>query len=275
MGGKAGGWRRGHRDQRRGGAGANARYRVNVDTTQVNRRIPFTSLFNFRDVGGYATRDGRTVRWGRLYRSDSLHRIDGADRDAFAALGIRTVIDLRRPEEVARDGRVPEFDGLTYRHIHPEHADWSAKSYQPGTSLARYLADRYADLAGTGAAGLAEAVGLIADSTNAPVVVHCVAGKDRTGIVCALTLAALGVDDADITADYALSTEASERFSAWVAATTPAGEEPPAPFLASPAEAMTLFLTELRQGYGSVEGYLRHAGVSDAQLAALRAHLLE
>ncbi|NBE81820.1 tyrosine-protein phosphatase [Micromonospora rubida] len=251
------------------------RYRVRVDAIEVNRRIPFSAMFNFRDVGGYPAGDGHTVAWGRLYRSDSPHRIDGADRDAFVALGVRTVIDLRRPYEVARDGRVPELDGLAYRHIHPEHTPWTESQYEPGSSLARYLADRYADLAGTGAAGLAEAVGLIADSAAAPVVVHCVAGKDRTGIVCALTLSALGVSDADIAADYALSTEASARFSAWVAATTPEAEELPAPFLASPAEAMSLFLTELRAGHGSVEGYLRHAGVTDAQLTALRDHLLD
>ncbi|WP_371685799.1 tyrosine-protein phosphatase [Micromonospora sp. MW-13] len=246
-----------------------------MDPIEAHRRISFSTMFNFRDVGGYPTGDGRAVAWGRLYRSDSPHRIDGADRDAFVALGIRTVIDLRRPFEVARDGRVPELDGLTYRHIHPEHTAWSESQYEPGSSLARYLADRYADLAGTGAAGLAEAVGLIADGAAAPVVVHCVAGKDRTGIVCALTLSALGVSDADIAADYALSTEAAARFSAWVAATTPETEELPAPFLASPAEAMSLFLTELRAGHGSAEEYLRHAGVTDAQLAALRDHLLE
>ncbi|MCI4064680.1 tyrosine-protein phosphatase [Micromonospora sp. R77] len=246
-----------------------------MDATEVTRRIPFDSLFNFRDVGGYPAHDGRSVRWGRLYRSDSPHRIDGPDREAFAALGVRTVIDLRRPSEVERDGRVPEYDGLTYRHIHPEHHDWAQVPYDDGQDLARYLADRYAALAETGTAGLAEAVGLIADSANAPVVVHCVAGKDRTGIVCALTLAVLGVADEDIAADYALSTEASARFSAWVAATFPDAEEPPAPFLASPAEAMTLFLTELRAGHGSVEDYLRHAGVTDAQLTALRDHLLD
>ncbi|SCF39985.1 Protein tyrosine/serine phosphatase [Micromonospora purpureochromogenes] len=246
-----------------------------MDAIEVNRSIPFSAMFNFRDVGGYPGHDGRTVRWGRLYRSDSPHRLDGADRDAFVALGIRTVIDLRRPSEVERDGRVPELDGLTYRHIHPEHADWAQRRYEPGSDLARYLADRYADLAQTGTAGLAEAVGLIADSATAPVVVHCVAGKDRTGIVCALTLSVLGVSDADIVVDYALSSEASARFSAWLAATAPQTEEPPPPFLASPAEAMALFLTELRQGHGSVEGYLRHAGVTDDQLAALRDHLLD
>ncbi|WP_341719485.1 tyrosine-protein phosphatase [Micromonospora sp. FIMYZ51] len=246
-----------------------------MDATEVTRRIPFATTFNFRDVGGYRSRDGRTVRTGRLYRSDSLHRINDADRDVFTSLGVRTVIDLRRPTEVERDGRVPDFDGLSYRHIHPEHADWSQQPYQSGGDLARYLADRYADLARTGTAGLAQAIGLIADSANAPVVVHCVAGKDRTGIVCGLTLSALGVEDADIAADYALTAEASQRFSAWVTATFPDAPEVPPPFLASPAETMLLFLAEIREGHGSVEGYLRHAGVTDGQLAALRTHLLD
>ncbi len=250
------------------------RYRVSVDAIDDNRQITLPATFNFRDVGGYVGDGERTVARGRLYRSDSLHRLTEQDRDAFAAIGIRTVIDLRRPTEVERDGRVPSYQGLTYRHIHPEHDDWSGVPHEEGASLARYLADRYAALAQTGTAGLAEAVGLIADSANAPVVVHCVAGKDRTGIVCALTLSVLGVDDADITADYALSSEASARYSAWLAATNPNGADVPAPFLASPAEAMQIFLNELREGHGSVEAYLRHAGVTDDQLAALRNHLL-
>ncbi|MER7889505.1 tyrosine-protein phosphatase [Micromonospora sp. NPDC094482] len=246
-----------------------------MDATEVTRHIPFSATFNFRDVGGYAGHDGRTVRQGRLYRSDSLHRLDETDRAAFTALGVRTVVDLRRPYEVERDGRVPDWDGLTWRHIHPEHAEWGERPHEPGTSLARYLADRYADLAQTGTAGVAEAIGLIADATNAPVVVHCVAGKDRTGIVCALTLAVLGVADDEIAEDYGLSSAASQRYSAWLAATAPDAAEVPAPFLASPPDAMRLFLAELRTGHGSVEGYLRHAGVTDAQLTALREHLLD
>ncbi|MFI7515041.1 tyrosine-protein phosphatase [Micromonospora echinofusca] len=253
---------------------AGGRYRVGVDAVEVGRRIPFTTMFNFRDVGGHAGHDGRRVRTGRLYRSDSLHRIDDTDREAFAALGVRTVIDLRRPYEVERDGRVPHFDGLTWHNIHPEHAEWGERPYRPGTDLARYLADRYADLAGTGTAGLAEAIGLIAEDASAPVVVHCVAGKDRTGIVCGLTLAVLGVADDQIAADYALSTEAGERYRAWFEATGRQGGHT-LPVLTCPAEAMTLFLAELREAHGSIEGYLRHAGVTDAQLAALREHLLD
>ncbi|MEH1014543.1 tyrosine-protein phosphatase [Micromonospora sp. CPCC 206060] len=245
-----------------------------MDATQENRRnpYPFTTLFNFRDVGGYATRDGRIVRWRRLYRSDSPHRLTGADAQAFAALGVRTVVDLRRPYEVTRDGRVPEFDGLAYRHIHPEHREWAESRYDGATDLARYLADRYRDLAETGARGLAGAVGVIAEPAAAPVVVHCVAGKDRTGLVCALTLAALGVADDDIVADYALTDEGMARYLASTIAgpdTNPLGVPLPCP-----PEAMALFLAELRHRHGSVEEYLMTGGLTADQLTGLRDHLL-
>jgi protein-tyrosine phosphatase len=244
-----------------------------MDVTPVNRATPFSALFNFRDVGGYSGLDGRTVRWRRLYRSDSLHRIE-EDREAFTALGIRTVVDLRRPYEVARDGRVPAYEGLVYQHIHPEHAEWGETPYDERLSLARYLADRYLDLAETGHAGIVRALGVIADAERAPVLVHCVAGKDRTGLVCGLTLSLLGVSDTDIADDYALSTAASERFSAWLREQLPASTPLPPPFLSSPAEAMTMFLDGLRQRHGSVEGYLVDSGLTRRQIVALRGHLL-
>lgn len=240
----------------------------------MTRALSFSAMFNFRDVGGYAGLDGRMVRWQRLYRSDSLHRVHQTDREAFAELGIRTVIDLRRPREVSRDGRVPHYDGLDYRHIHPEHREWDEVPYDERLGLARYLADRYLDLAETGASGIADAIGIIADEQAAPVVVHCVAGKDRTGVVCALTLSLLGVSDQDIAEDYALSTASSQRFTAWLRSERPRSASAPAAYLASPAEAMLLFLTDLRQRHGSVEGYAAEAGFSTEQLAALRAHLL-
>jgi len=245
-----------------------------VETTPLTRALPFSTMFNFRDLGGYAGLDGRTVRWRRLFRSDSLHRLNGADAEAFAALGVRTVVDLRRPKEVTRDGRVPELDGLSYRHIHPEHAEWRDSGYADGHDLARWLADRYLDLARDGSAGIGQALGVIADADAAPVVVHCVAGKDRTGVVCALTLSLLGVADEEIAADYALSTDASTRFTAWVRATFPDRAELPAPFLASPAEAMSIFLTGIRERFGSVPGYVKTAGVTGEQIDAMRAHLL-
>jgi protein tyrosine/serine phosphatase len=246
-----------------------------MDASPISRVTAFASLFNFRDVGGYAGLDGRTVRWRRLYRSDSLHRIEEADRAIFAELGIRTVLDLRRPHEVTRDGRVPAYDGLAYLHIHPEHREWDEVPYDERLGVAHYLADRYRDLAETGAAGIAQAVGTIADADAAPLVVHCVAGKDRTGVVCALTLSLLGVGDADIAADYALSTDASERFRIWVNKHLPRQVPIPRPYYSSPAEAMILFLTDLRRQHGSVERYLLAAGLTEPQITALRNHLLD
>ncbi|GAB3153821.1 hypothetical protein GCM10027290_47330 [Micromonospora sonneratiae] len=240
----------------------------------VNRVTNFSTLFNFRDVGGYAGLDGRSVRWQRLYRSDSPHRLAGADQTAFTALAVRTVIDLRRPTEVARDGRIPDCGGLAYQHIHPKHQQWDEIPYEERLGVARYLADRYRDLAESGAAGLAQALGVIADHDSAPVVVHCVAGKDRTGVVCALTLSLLGVSDADIATDYALSSAAAERFNAYLREHLPEHAAAPKAYHASPAEAMLLFLSELRQRHGSVERYLLGAGLEPAQVTALRAHLL-
>ncbi|GFJ78213.1 tyrosine-protein phosphatase [Phytohabitans houttuyneae] len=240
----------------------------------MDRTLPFTTTFNFRDVGGYLGHEGRTVRWRRLYRSDSLHRLDNGDTEAFAALGVRTVVDLRRPHEVARDGRVPEYLGLGYRHIHPQHQDWDEIPYEEKIGVARYLANRYYDLAEQGAAGISAAVGVIADEALAPVVVHCVAGKDRTGVVCALTLSVLGVSDEDIATDYALSTQAATRFTDFLRSRKVEVQRIPQPYFSSPAEAMLIFLKELRERHGSAEGYLLAAGLKPEQLESMRTHLL-
>ncbi|MEV1287247.1 tyrosine-protein phosphatase [Micromonospora sp. NPDC049679] len=244
-----------------------------MDVSPATRTLTFSTLFNFRDVGGYAGLDGRTVRWRRVYRSDSLHRIDDSDRAAFAALGVRTVIDLRRPHEVSRYGRVPAYDGLDYQHVHLEHQEWIEIPYEEEVGPARYLADRYHDLAEQAAGGVVDALTLIADEASAPAVVHCAAGKDRTGVVCALTLSLLGVPDEVIAEDYALSTAAADRFTAWLDKQDPY-RTVPTPFFSSPAEAMQTFLGELRQRHGSIERYVTGAGLGREQVAALRAHLL-
>ncbi|MGW0434052.1 tyrosine-protein phosphatase [Micromonospora sp. NPDC003197] len=245
-----------------------------MDVLPVNRVTNFSNVFNFRDVGGYTGLDGRAVRWRRLYRSDSPHRICGPDQETFTALAIRTVIDLRRPGEVARDGRVPDCEGLSYLHIPPKHSHWEKVPYDEQLGVARYLADRYRDMTTTGTDGITRAIGVIADQESAPVMVHCVAGKDRTGVLCALTLSLLGVSDADIAADYALTDAAAERFTAYLREHLPEHAAVPVAYHAAPAEAMLMFLTELRERHGSVERYVRDAGLESDQIAALRAHLL-
>lgn len=239
----------------------------------MQREFRFSRVFNFRDLGGHAGDGGRTVRWRRLFRSDSLAGLTEPDRTPFQALGIRTVLDLRRPHEVARHGRVPDWDGLAYRHLPPAHPEWEETPYRDGLDPVRYLADRYHDLVAHGATRLADAISLIADESTAPVVVHCVAGKDRTGVVCALTLSLLGVSDEDIDADYARSSEGNQRYVEW-AQVNGHPDLVMLPWFYSHAGTMRLFLSELRERHGSVERYITDAGLPTAQLDALRRHLL-
>jgi protein-tyrosine phosphatase len=116
----------------------------------VGRHIEFERLHNFRDVGGYVTEDGRMVRWGRLFRSDSLSKLQGEDWQRFLALGVRTVIDLRYPWEVEAKGRVPDGGGLAYHNISIEHRPYDQAALDANIESARFLADRYAEVAHEG-----------------------------------------------------------------------------------------------------------------------------
>jgi protein-tyrosine phosphatase len=246
---------------------------VNAET--YPRNLTFSSSYNFRDVGGYAGLDARTVRWRRLFRADSLHRLQGADLERFEALGVRTVVDLRRLFEVEEHGRVPHSDGLDYHNLVLEHVDWETVAQPEDLPHARWLADRYLNFTEDGRAALATALSLIADPAAAPVVVHCMAGKDRTGVVCALTLSLLGVCDADIAEDYALTESAMVSLTAYLSRTRPHVVHDKYHMFECPQDAMLLFLADLRERHGSVEKYVREIGVSAEQLAAMRDHLLE
>jgi protein tyrosine/serine phosphatase len=239
------------------------------------RRLTFSSTYNFRDVGGYAGLDGRPVRWRRLFRADALHRLKGEDWETFAALGIRTVIDLRRAFEIEKHGRVRHYEGLDYRHLVLEHIDWQEVGHPDDIVHERWLADRYLNFAEDGREALHGALSVIADPAAAPVVVHCMAGKDRTGTTLALTLSLLGVSDQDIAEDYSLTTTAMSGLVDYLRVHNPEAVEGNEHMFDSPAEAMLLFLSDLRAKHGSVESYVREIGITDKQVAAMRDHLLD
>lgn len=238
------------------------------------RNLGFSRTYNFRDVGGYPGLDGRKVRWRRLFRSDALHRIGSADADAFAALGVRTVIDLRRPFEIEKYGRVADRYGLDYHNVVLQHVDWEQVDHPDGVDHERWLADRYLNFAEDGREGLLGALRVIADPERAPVIVHCMAGKDRTGTVCALTLALLGVSDEDIAGDYALTTSAMEPLTRYLLEKNPEAVVGNEHMFDSPPGAMRTFLDDLRALHGTVEDFVREIGLTDAEIASMRAHLL-
>ena len=234
----------------------------------------FATLCNFRDLGGWRTGDGRTVARGRLYRSDSLAKLAGADLERFATLGVRTVIDLRYPWEIADRGRAPESLGVTWHNLSIEHRPYVQADIDPDVDPWRYLADRYAEVAEDGVGELRQAIEVIADGEH-PLVFHCASGKDRTGLLAALVLSLLGVDDDRIAADFALTEHATDRLVAeWRDRNGGATPGWPA-YGRAPAEIIRLVLADLRAAHGSVHGYVTgRLGVGEKTIDALRARLL-
>ncbi|MFD8570219.1 tyrosine-protein phosphatase [Streptomyces sp. NPDC059639] len=249
----------------------------------MTRHIAFAHLHNFRDLGGYRTLDGRTVRWGRLYRSDALSKLspalddataERADWERYTGLGIRTVIDLRYPREIAASGRVPEIPGQSWVNLSVEHRPYDQTVIDPAVDPWRHLADRYLEVAHDGADELRQALDLIA-STDEPLVFHCASGKDRTGLLAALVLTLLGVHEDDVAADFALTELARDRLLAdWKAAHE--GREPGWPgFGRAPETIMRLFLADLSAQFGSVQGYVtEHLGMDEELTTRLRKGLL-
>ncbi|MEV6668899.1 tyrosine-protein phosphatase [Streptomyces sp. NPDC051162] len=240
----------------------------------MKRHIAFERLHNFRDLGGYRAAGGRTVGWGRLFRSDSLGKLRGDDWDRFLALGVRTVIDLRYPWEVERSGRVPRHEGLAYHNLSIEHRPYDQAGLAPDIEPARFLADKYAEVADDGVEEIRRALEIVADDT-APLVFHCHSGKDRTGLLAMLVLALIGVHEDDIVADFALTGLATERLVADWRASYPHLTLTWPGYGRAPAEIMRLFLADLSTRYGSVRGYAaERLGVDGDLVAALRGRLL-
>lgn len=233
--------------------------------------IPFQAVFNFRDVGGLAAKGG-TVKARTLFRSDTLGRLCDADRPAYEELKVATVIDLRRPEEVLT-GRAPEWAAPAYHHRHLDHPYWNHADYREELGVARYLADRYGELARQGRRDIAGVIELIAAPESGATTVHCVAGKDRTGTVVAFVLELLGVDDEAIAAEYALTELTADLYAAWARVNQEGfADKPVVPYYVStPPEAMLLTLREVRAECGSVQRLL---DLPDETVERLRAKLI-
>ena len=247
------------------------------DPTALDRSVVFESVFNVRDLGGLPTEDGAAIRPGRLFRGDGVHRLDGDDLERARALELRTVVDLRTSGEIERSRRFPsDRYPVAWHHLPIIERMWSEDDLVATTGAVDFLRDRYLDMLRSGAASIARIVELAADGT--PMLFHCAAGKDRTGVVAAVLLSLLGVPHEQISVDYHATAGAMAAFVDWLTVAHPEAMDSmtsqPPEYLEAPQEAMAGFLDAVDERFGSVEGYVRGLGVERATLDRLRAVLV-
>ncbi len=248
---------------------------MNPENPIRTRVLSWEACFNVRDLGGYLIASGGQTRWRAVVRSDSLARLTEAGRAELRAYGVRSVIDLRTPAERQAGPNPfaqPGGHGITYTSI--SLVDPGAPD--PGfTTLARnyiWILDRFGP-------SFAAVMTAIAEAPPGTVLVHCVGGKDRTGLTAALLLELAGVPREIVAEDYALTAECLRPLDEQWLAEAPDPEERRRrerlldPFIAR-AEVMLEALEHLDHAHGGAEGYLVKSGLPAHLVESLRQRLI-
>jgi protein-tyrosine phosphatase len=235
------------------------------------RHVPVPGTWNLRDVGGYPTLTGGSLRWRTLFRSDGLHRLDADGAARLASLGLHTIVDLRADIELERwpsatvglTAQVKHIPIVRDPTVLPADLDGLDDEYQ-------YMINECGDAIGGVVRELSTPGAL-------PALVHCAGGRDRTGIVVALVLAVLGVPDELIGVDYSLSDAYLDPDTAAAIGgyqATGLAQKVTIEMLTSQSGLILGVLARARSlGAGTVDGYLSAHGVSADDLGALRSAL--
>jgi protein-tyrosine phosphatase len=243
------------------------------------RRVSLAGPVNFRDLGGYAAADGRTVQWQRLYRSDSLHHLESEDGPLLRELGLLTAIDFRAGDEVERIG-IGRLGELDIKHVHLPTVDKALHTVRPPDWEApSSAAEIYVLMMQSGAAAYAAALRAIVEPGTMPAVYFCMAGKDRTGVFSAIVLGLLGVSDDDIVADYVLTHDVVEvildRGKQYWQGSEDRWPDLPEDLRGAVDTTMRGMLDGMRAEFGDWPGYAEAIGLEPEVVAALQAQLLD
>lgn len=253
-----------------------------MDRLPFERLVPLEGVHNFRDIGGYQGLDGKRVRTRHLYRSDNLWRLTGDDLTTVVGLGIKTVIDLRTQAELDKSGSFERHgrDDVDFHHISIMDVTWPHMEIPEFDDDADFLRWAYNDMLKECRDKFREALEVIGSSLRNPIVYHCAAGKDRTGLLSMMILGVLGVSHDDIVTDYALTGESIDRFNRWAARANPelasnlARENRNTHHMSSNPRGMELLLTDIENNHGGVLGLVREMGVPQDTIDHLREQML-
>jgi protein-tyrosine phosphatase len=254
--------------------------------------LPIEGVRNFREFGGYGTQDGKVVRRGHLYRSANYGEITQVGRAQFAATGIKVVVDLRRGSE--RQTSPNQLHGLKVETIYSSLGDGDGVTLAPHLQFIKngdlsvetchaHMLSSYRRIPWEPQHGATyrETFARLGDG-HGPLVVHCAAGKDRTGILCGLILHSLGVSAQDIMHDYLLTNAVpldTHWLDGYAARMSTMFDRPIAPLTLLPLVGVHRdYLDEawaaMAQRDGGLDGYLDGIGVDTAMRAAVKARLL-
>jgi protein-tyrosine phosphatase len=241
----------------------------------IDRIIQLEGAVNFRDLGGYATTDGRRTRWRVLFRADGLGGLTEADLGTLRQLRIRTVIDLRTGHELEQSRFDVGAHPAEFHHFPFIKALANAEDFQraPG-----FLGAQYQRMLEDAAPQIVGALTALAAPEARPAVFHCTAGKDRTGLLSALVLSLLGVPEDTVVADYALSGAAMIRLREKLLVKYPNGKllakDSEAIFSADPSNMVALF-AHLKDRYGTIGAYASAIGIPGDVVDRLHQAMLE
>ena len=236
-------------------------------------------IHNFREVGAYPLRGGGNFRTGMIFRAGALEQMTAEDAAYLSEeLALRTILDLRHQDEIAmRVGPHPLEERVQFHSIFPDHVRQEELIaelnglYGAGISPRRYL--HYLDIGGD---RLARAFSLFANEANYPFLVHCTAGKDRTGVLVGMVLDVVGVSPEDIAHEYGLSNNSIDRLLAYLRKSgrvLEGSEDDIRARLATPPEKMSGFLELLYEKHGSAREFFLSQGVPEETIDRVRENL--
>ena len=251
-----------------------------TNTTEYTRALEVEGAYNVRDLGGYPTGDGRTTRWGKYLRADTLANVTPGGVDTLLEYGVRNIIDLRRSSDIQlRPSPFIGNESVTYYHqnMSGDVALQRREDLEGIEDAAERRGRSYVAILEQRKHILHQIFSILAMPDALPVLVHCNAGKDRAGLAAAFMLDICGVpretiiDDYGLTArylvrrHYAHNPDVSPEEYTW----TDYRQD------VCPPRSMEITLELLDAKYGGVQGYLRDAGITDDQLSAIREAMTE
>ncbi|MDB2665166.1 tyrosine-protein phosphatase [Gammaproteobacteria bacterium] len=250
------------------------------------RLLPMDGSYNTRELGGYKTKDGKSVKWGVLYRSDKLSDISSADQEYIQSLGIKRIVDFRSiTEKTENPDLIPE--GISYVEM-PIEVDGAIRTQIEDILRGNVEGDVKSFLIDANKEFITDYKSVyskfIKDLINSdgPTLFHCTAGKDRAGFAAAITLIALGVPKEVVIDDYMkTNTFTADRIDDMLdqiklMSLFQADVEILRPLLGVEQEYIEMAFKTAEENYGSLENYIREGlEISDKEIIALRSLLLE